>query len=91
MNNKSILTHLSRLTPEVRSLVETELREAGLLAQGAPLEEAFLISSATRDEACEDDCQKEFDETMETCTTDACKFGAALKYARCLKKCGTYD
>jgi hypothetical protein len=87
MNNKRILARLSQLTPEVRNLAEIELREAGLLAQGAPLEEAFPTSSETRDEACDDRCGDAYDKALENCKTDACRMGAVVAYKRCLRKC----
>lgn len=72
-------------------MAEEQLRAEGLLQPDAPLEAAFPSTPSTRDEACCDACDKSFDSTMEGCETDACKAGAALKYAKCLKKCGYYD
>ncbi len=91
MNKEQITARLSQFSPEARQLAEAALREEGLLAQDAPLEDAFPTTPSTRDEACCDACDKSFDSTMESCETDACKAGAALKYAKCLKKCGYYD
>ena len=91
MDTNRILTLLSQLTPEAVKRVEEELRCYGLLTPGASLVDAFNRKNETRDEACCDKCDKAFDEAFEKCKTDKCKAGAALAYARCLKKCGYYD